>query len=139
MSRAEIPGQEAASYARDVNHLALAVSDQERSRRFYESYFGFDARPARRYDDGVLMLYNADGFALALGPAEGSIELPAFLHFGVDLASPDDVRALRDRLAADGVPIVEEWDEPDYVSVKCRDPDGYVVQAAWEPHLRMVE
>jgi hypothetical protein len=38
------------------------------------------------------------------------------------------------RLAADGVPIVEEWDEPDHVSVKCSDPDGYVVEAAWEPH-----
>jgi hypothetical protein len=33
----------------------------------------------------------------------------------------------------DGIPIVEEWDEPDHVSVKCRDPDGYVVEAAWEP------
>ena len=40
------------------------------------------------------------------------------------------------RLAADGVTIVEEWDEPEYVSVKCLDPDGYVVEAAWEPHLR---
>ncbi|HSC90304.1 MAG TPA: hypothetical protein VLB86_01470 [Gaiellaceae bacterium] len=40
--------------------------------------------------------------------------------------------AFRDRLAADGVPIVEEWDERDYVSVKCRDPDGSVVDAAWE-------
>jgi hypothetical protein len=25
---------------------------------------------------------------------------------------------------------------PDYVSVKCRDPDGYVVETAWEPHLK---
>jgi catechol 2,3-dioxygenase-like lactoylglutathione lyase family enzyme len=32
-----------------VKHLALAVADQERSRRFYETYFGFGAR-------GVLML-----------------------------------------------------------------------------------
>jgi len=24
-------------------------------------------------------------------------------------------------------------DEPDYVSVKCRDPDGYVIEFAWEP------
>jgi hypothetical protein len=32
------------------------------------------------------------------------------------------------------VPIVEWWDEPDYVSVKCKDPDGYVVEAAWEPN-----
>ncbi len=116
-----------------VKHLALAVTDQERSRRFYESYFGFDARPSRRYDDDVLMLYNAEGFSLALGPTDEPIQLPKFLHFGIHLASPDVVRSFRDRLTADGIPIVEEWDEPDYVSVKCRDPDGYVVEAAWEP------
>jgi catechol 2,3-dioxygenase-like lactoylglutathione lyase family enzyme len=118
-----------------VRHLALPVLDQERSRRFYEAYFGFGARPARRYDDGVLMLYDADGFALALGRAKQPIRLPDFLHFGIDLPSPEAVRAFRDRLAADGVTIVEEWDEPGYVSVKCADPDGYVVEAAWEPHV----
>jgi catechol 2,3-dioxygenase-like lactoylglutathione lyase family enzyme len=119
-----------------VQHLALAVTDQERSRRFYETYFGFGARPARRYDGDVLMLYDADGFSLALGPAEGPIQLPSFLHFGVHAASPEDVHALRARLAADGVPIVEEWDEPEYVSVKCSDPDGYVVECGWEPRGR---
>jgi len=116
-----------------MRHLALAVRDQERSRRFYESYFGFGARPARRYDGDVLMLYNGDGFSLALGPTDEKINVPRFLHFGIGLESPEDVRAFRKRLAADGVTIVEEWDEPDYVSVKCRDPDGYVVEAAWEP------
>jgi catechol 2,3-dioxygenase-like lactoylglutathione lyase family enzyme len=118
-----------------VRHLALAVRDRERSRRFYETYFGFDAAPAREYDDGVLMLYNADGFALALGPTGEDIRVPRFLHFGVGVASPDDVRSFRDRLRAEGVPIVEECDEPDYVSVKCRDPDGYVVEVAWEPDV----
>jgi len=116
-----------------VDHLALAVTDQERSRRFYESYLGFDAQPARQYDDGVLMLYNASGFALALGPAQEPIRLPGFLHFGVGLAAPDEVRAFRDRLAADGVEIVGEWEEAEYVSVKFRDPDGYVVEVSWEP------
>jgi hypothetical protein len=81
------------------------------------------------------MLYNADGFSLALGPASGPILLPEFLHFGVHLGSAHEVRALRERLAASNVPIVGEWDEPEYVSVKCRDPDGYVVEAAWEPHF----
>jgi catechol 2,3-dioxygenase-like lactoylglutathione lyase family enzyme len=117
-----------------VKHLALAVHDQKRSRRFYEAYFGFGAKPARRYDDDVLMLYNADGFSLALGPTEEPIVTPRFLHFGVGLPNPEAVRTLRDRLVADGVPIAEEWDEPEYVSVKCHDPDGYVVEAAWEPH-----
>jgi catechol 2,3-dioxygenase-like lactoylglutathione lyase family enzyme len=78
-----------------MDHLAIPVRDQERSRRFYKAYFGFGAHPARRYDDGVLML--------------------------------------RDRFVADGVELVEEYDEPDYVSVKCRDPDGYIVEASWEP------
>ena len=117
-----------------MRHLALPVSDQERSRRFYESYLGFDARPARRYDDDVLMLYDADGFSLALGPSAEPIQPPAWLHFGIGLPSPEAVRAFSARLRADGVEIVEEWDEPEYVSVKFLDPDRYIVEAAWEPH-----
>lgn len=116
-----------------MRHLALAVSDRERSRRFYETYFGFDAAPAREYDDGVLMLYDADSFALALGPTAQPIELPEFFHFGKGVQTPEEVRAFAERLRADGVPIVEEWDEPDYASVKCADPDGYVVEVSWEP------
>jgi hypothetical protein len=53
-----------------MRHLALAVTDQGQSRRFYETYFGFDAKPPRPYDDGVIMLYNAEGFSLALGPTD---------------------------------------------------------------------
>ena len=116
-----------------MDHLAIPVRDQERSRRFYETYFGFGDRPPRRYADDVLMLYNAAGFALALGPKEEPIARPAWMHFGVALADRDAVLGLRDRLAADGVELVEQWDEPDYVSVKCRDPDGYIVEASWEP------
>jgi catechol 2,3-dioxygenase-like lactoylglutathione lyase family enzyme len=116
-----------------MDHLAIPVRDQERSRRFYETYFGFDAQPPRRYDDGVLMHHNAAGFALALGPGVEQIARPSWMHFGIGLHDRDAVHALRDRLAADGVELVEESDEPGYVSVKCRDPDGYIVEASWEP------
>ncbi len=116
-----------------MDHLAIPVRDQERSRRFYETYFGFGARPARRYDDGVLMLYNAAGFALALGPSTEPIARPSWMHFGVGLPSREEVLALRERFVGDGVELVEQWDEPDYVSVKCRDPDGYIIEASWEP------
>jgi catechol 2,3-dioxygenase-like lactoylglutathione lyase family enzyme len=120
-----------------MDHLAIPVRNQEHSRRFYETYFGFDARPSRRYDDGVLMLYNAAGFALALGPSADEIARQGWMHFGVALPDRDAVLALRDRLASDGVELVEEWDEPDYVSVKCRDPDGYIVEAVWEPRAEL--
>lgn len=115
-------------------HLALAVHDEQRSRRFYETYFGFGATPAERMSDGVLMLYDAQDFALALKETEEPISLPSFFHFAFGgAASPDEVRAFRDRLRRDGVPVTEEWEEVDYVSVKCRDPDGYVIEFAWEP------
>jgi catechol 2,3-dioxygenase-like lactoylglutathione lyase family enzyme len=116
-----------------MDHLAIPVRDQSRSRRLYETYFGFGARPAKHFDDGVLMLYNAAGFALALGPSSEPIAKPSWMHFGVGLPSPEAVRALRARFEDDGIELVEEWDEPDYVSVKCRDPDGYIVEASWEP------
>jgi catechol 2,3-dioxygenase-like lactoylglutathione lyase family enzyme len=115
-----------------MDHLALAVSDQGRSRSFYETYLGFRAESEPR-EDGVLMLHDDSGFSLALGETEESINVPGFLHFGVGLATPEEVRSFAERLASDGVEIVGTWDEPDYVSVKFRDPDGYVVEAGWEP------
>lgn len=113
-----------------MDHLALAVADEDASRRFYER-LGFDVR-AERMDDGVLMLWDASGFQLALGPADPEVRvpLPAFLHFGRRYASGDAVRAAVDALGAD---VVEAWDEEAYVSRKVRDPDGYVVELFWEP------
>jgi catechol 2,3-dioxygenase-like lactoylglutathione lyase family enzyme len=59
--------------------------------------------------------------------------VPHFFHFGLGVKTPDEVRSFANRLRSDGVLVVEEWDEPEYVSVKCRDPDGYVVELSWEP------
>ena len=115
-------------------HIALAVSDQARSRRFYETYFGFDPATARVAEDGTLLISGPDDVLLAFGQTDEPISLPSFLHFGFGGAdSADQVRAFRDRLAGDGIEIAEFSDEHDYVSVKCRDPDGYVVEFAWEP------
>jgi len=118
-----------------VDHLALAVSDQERSIRFYERYFGFVPEPEPR-EDGVRILHDVSGFSLAIGEIGGPVVLPPFFHFGHGAASPEDVRSFRDRVEADGLEIVEWWDEPDYVSVKFRDPDGYVVEVGWDPRSR---
>jgi len=115
-------------------HIALAVRDQTRSRCFYETYFDFDPETAWVAEDGVLLIDGPGDVTLALGETDEQIALPAFLHFGFRAATdPDEVRAFRDRLTGDGIEITEFSDEPDYVSVKCRDPDGYVIEFGWEP------
>jgi catechol 2,3-dioxygenase-like lactoylglutathione lyase family enzyme len=114
-----------------LRHLALAVRDQDRSARFYSSLFGF--RPVRRSPDGALMLAGHDGFWLALGQTDEAVALPPFLHFGFCASSPAAVQALRSEVAGHGAQIVAEWDDPDYVSFKCHDPEGYIVEVAWEP------
>jgi catechol 2,3-dioxygenase-like lactoylglutathione lyase family enzyme len=115
------------------SHLALAVRDQEKSRLFYETYFGFNSGPAQVYEDGVLMLRDHQSFDLALGPSSASPIMPHFVHFGFRAANPGEVHALADRLRADGIELVEQAEETAYVSIKCRDPDGYVVEMYWEP------
>ena len=87
----------------------------------------------REYEDGTVIIRNADGFDLALHPV-GQVEpSPAFLHAGFKAAEPADVRALLDRMKAGGVTIVERNDEAAYVGFKCLDPDGHRIEVAWEP------
>jgi catechol 2,3-dioxygenase-like lactoylglutathione lyase family enzyme len=113
-------------------HLGLPVHDYERSLRFYTTYFGFEAATAQSYPDGTVIVRNADRFDLALHPASEAPPASTFLHFGFAMADPERVRALRARLEADGVPVVERDDEPELVSFKCLDPDGWRVEVYWE-------
>jgi catechol 2,3-dioxygenase-like lactoylglutathione lyase family enzyme len=112
-------------------HLGLTVTDQERSRRFYETHFGFNAGPARSYPDGTLIIHDADGFALALHPGPAAPD-DDFLHFGYVCTDPQEVRAVRARLLAAGVALAEDEDTDTYVGIKALDPDGYRVEISWD-------
>jgi len=116
-----------------LHHLGLPVRDYERSLRFYVTYFGFDPDTAQPYPDGTVIVRNADRFDLALHPAVDTPSSSTFLHFGFAMAGPEAVHALRTRLERDGVPITERDDEPELVSFKCLDPDGWRVEVYWEP------
>ena len=115
-----------------LNHLALAVRDQQRSIKFYAAYFGFDPSTARWYPGGVVIIRDAEGFALALGEARAPEGTPGFQHFGFDKDSPQEVRALGARLVADGIELVEDEDTETYVGFKCLDPDRHVIEVSWE-------
>jgi len=116
-----------------LSHLGLTVRDERRSQRFYPAYFGFDAATAQEYEDGTVIIRNADGFDLALHPVGHVEPSPAFLHAGFKAAEPADVRALLDRMETDGVTIAERNDEAAYVAFKCLDPDGRRIEVYWEP------
>lgn len=114
-----------------IEHLALAVRDPEVSRAFYLETIGLDAS-AREKEWGIQLDF-PDGFLMALIRDD---PVPADVidrvHFGCSLPRREDVATTRERLRAAGVPEVEWCDEPDYISVKVADPDGYVVELSYE-------
>src|SRR5262249_59269005 len=84
-----------------MDHLALAVSDQGRSMRFYTHYFGFVPESEPR-EDGVWILHDDAGFSLAIGEIEEPVVLPRFFHFGRGAAGPEEARVFRDQVDAGG-------------------------------------
>jgi catechol 2,3-dioxygenase-like lactoylglutathione lyase family enzyme len=113
-------------------HLGLAVRDVARSRAFYETYFGFDPASARTYPDGTVIERDASDSDLAFHHDDVARAPEGFFHFGFGIDQPDGVRSLLARMDSAGVTIVERDDEPNYVSFKCLDPDGYRVEVYWE-------
>ncbi len=111
-----------------LNHLHLHVADVARSRAFYETFFGFHTGV---HHGDILFVADETGFQLALAP--GPVEpMPDWWHFGFRLAGPEHVRAMRGTLAAAGHEILTAGDDPDYVWLRVRDPDGYLVEVYWE-------
>jgi catechol 2,3-dioxygenase-like lactoylglutathione lyase family enzyme len=62
-----------------LSHLGLPVRDERRSQQFYSAYFGFDPATTQEYEDGTIIIRDADGFDLAApGRADRAVAgLPA--------------------------------------------------------------
>ena len=106
-------------------HLALTVSDVERSIPFYEALFGTTPEKVRPGYAKFSVAEPALNFTLNEGVRA---ELGAFNHAGIQVASTDDVLAARERLVAAGLAAFDEMDtsccyaRQDKIWV--RDPDG---------------
>lgn len=110
-----------------LNHVALTVSDRERSAAFYAEHFGLTERVHE--DDRRLILGSDDGSELALSQGRPvAAELPHTNHFGFRLADDAAVRAARERFRAGGVVETEWQDDGRFVRVQVADPDGYRVE-----------
>jgi catechol 2,3-dioxygenase-like lactoylglutathione lyase family enzyme len=115
--------------ATTLSHLSLAVTDQERSRRFYETFFGFecDGEPD---GEGCLHLTDSGNFDLTL-VVEPDVSPSPSLHFGIRVADPDSVRRLLVRLSSENIETGELFESDSRVAFHCQDPDGYRVEVFW--------
>jgi catechol 2,3-dioxygenase-like lactoylglutathione lyase family enzyme len=108
-----------------LNHVALTVSDRERSAAFYGEHFGLTDRV--HDDEHLLILGSAGGSLLALSEGPAPADLPRTNHFGFQI-DPGDVRRARERFREAGVPETEWQDDEGFVRVQVADPDGYRVE-----------
>jgi catechol 2,3-dioxygenase-like lactoylglutathione lyase family enzyme len=108
-----------------LNHVALTVSDRDRSAAFYAEHFGMARRVHE--DEHLLILANADGDLLALSQGVPPPPLPRTNHFGFVLGGTDEVHAARRRFAEAGLEETE-WQEDGPARVQVVDPDGYRVE-----------
>src|SRR5918912_3206087 len=106
-------------------HLALTVTDVERSIPFYGAMFGTEPEKRRPGYAKFSVAEPALNFTLTQGRRDG---LGAFNHAGIQVQSTDDVLAAKDRLVAAGLAAFDEMDttccyaRQDKIWV--RDPDG---------------
>lgn len=109
-----------------LDHVALTVSDRERSAAFYAEHFGLTRRV--HDDEHLLILGDARGSLLALSTgAPAAADLPRTNHFGFRLDHRDEIVAARERFRAAGVTEVE-WQDHGPARVQVADPDGYLVE-----------
>jgi catechol 2,3-dioxygenase-like lactoylglutathione lyase family enzyme len=106
--------------------LALNVSDLEQAIRFYSTLFG--AEPAKRRPGYANFAIDEPPLKLVLIEGRGE----SLNHLGVEVSSPEDVKAATDRLSGQGLPtLVQDGVDCCYAlqdKVWVNDPDG----ARWE-------
>jgi predicted enzyme related to lactoylglutathione lyase len=106
-------------------HLALTVSDVERSVPFSEALFG--TAPEKRRPGYAKFSVREPALNFTLTEGRRS-ELGAFNHAGIQVETTDDVLAAKERLVAAGLAAFDEMDttccyaRQDKIWV--RDPDG---------------
>lgn len=115
-----------------LNHLHIAVPDVKKARKFYEDFF--DMQLAFDHGDGVF-LKDSTGFLLAIDPLEGNekVDFPSWYHFGFCLKSAAEVKAVFDKMKANGVEFAREYKEfgDEAANFFCWSPGPFKLEVTW--------
>jgi catechol-2,3-dioxygenase len=109
-----------------IGHVAITVSDLERSTAFYRDALGLEEKGGL---PGYLvsLCSNDDHHDIALMAARSSAHEKGTIglhHFAYRMASYDDLRTIYAHFKASGVPVVEGKNHGPMHSLYVQDPDG---------------
>lgn len=115
-----------------LNHLHLNVPDVAKARKFYEEYFGFSL--AFDHAPGIF-LKDESGFLLALDPLENQerVNFPSWHHIGFCIEGKEEVKALYEKMRAEGVEFAREYKEfgGEAANFYCWAPGPYKLEVSW--------
>jgi hypothetical protein len=113
-----------------LQHLHLHVRDRAPSEAFYAAWFGMTAE---RCGSEISFMTDEREFLAALMDDAAPAPLPAWVQFGMRLASAGKVLALHERMAASAVAICKPlYQGKSLVSYRWADSDGHVIEVYWE-------
>jgi catechol 2,3-dioxygenase-like lactoylglutathione lyase family enzyme len=117
-----------------LSHIALAVSDLDRSLGFYQALLG--ARILYRDDHKIEIgtPHAHDVISLEFASADSLGHSGSVAHFGFRLTGPEEIDAAREAVSAGGGLVVESGEfGPGQPYLYARDPDGYLIELWYEP------
>ena len=134
-----------------ISHIALTVSDLDRSTEFYDKIFKFmgylrDEVPASIQQDmkTPLRSWVGPGYSISIRPSKGDFarrlhnrDAPGFNHMAFYAEDRADIEAMHNLLQEIGSQILDPPAEypysPGYFAVYFNDPDGLKFEFAYVP------
>ena len=134
-----------------ISHIALAVSDVERSTAFYDKVFAFIGFKRVEVPEATqqamktrLQAWVGQGYSISIRPSKGDFarrlhdrNAPGFNHLAFSAKDRSDIEKLHDLLKEMGATILDAPAEypysPGYFAVYFADPDGRKFEFAYAP------
>ena len=135
----------------NISHIAMTVSDLERSTAFYDKVFGFIGFKRVEVPESTqqamktrLQAWVGQGYSISIRPSKGDFarrlhdrNAPGFNHLAFTAKDRSDVEKLHELLREMGATILDAPAEypysPGYFAVYFSDPDGLKFEFAHAP------